>query len=128
MNQNVPIFLPGKSYALILSKTWGKGILNFKGKKYRIKAKALGAGYAIGSKKIAIQATVYNLLRLEDIAGNYYGVKAGATLGKGRYVVNVKNNKGVTLGLVSQSKGPAIDLGAGLATFSIKIISMRPVN
>lgn len=116
------ISLQGKSYALIVKGTWGEGTLEFKGKKFKIKAKSLGAGYALGEKTFDIQGTVYNLSKLEDIEGNYYGSKAGITLVKGISVSNITNSKKVTLGLTTKSKGAAVDASLGLKKLSIKLV------
>lgn len=122
------ISVSGKSYALIVSGAWSRGVLHYQGKRYRIKAKSIGVGYSLGAKDIKIKGTVYNLMKLRDIEGRYYGVKAGATLGEGVGVSNLTNSKNVTLGLSTRSKGAAVDVAAGVTQLAVKLESIHPIS
>ena len=63
---------------------------------------------------------VYNLKDPADIAGEYTTFKAGAAVGAGLARATAKNDKGVTLELVAESKGVKFDLSAGSFTIALK--------
>ncbi len=122
------IHISGRSYALLVNGAWGTGVLHFKGKKYSIKAKSIGLGYALGVKHISIKGTVYNLKNLNHINGKYTGLKAGITIGKGIAASNITNSHDVVLSLSTKSKGVAVDIGAGLTSLQIQLTSTKPVK
>ncbi|VAW76934.1 hypothetical protein MNBD_GAMMA12-1089 [hydrothermal vent metagenome] len=122
------LHISGRSYALLVNGAWGTGLLHYKGKKYQIKAKSIGLGYALGIKHISIKGTVYNLKTLNHINGKYTGLKAGITIGKGIAASNITNSHDVVLSLSTKSKGVAVDVGAGLASLQIQLTSPKPVK
>jgi hypothetical protein len=93
-----------------LGVTWGDGTLNLKGKDYKFKVSGLNL-IAVGITSINAKGDVYNLKKLDDFPGKYFGVDAGATLIKGSAGLVLKNTKGVVLNLQSEQKGAALKLG-----------------
>jgi len=93
-----------------LGVSWGDGTLNFKGKDYRFKVKGLNL-IGVGVTSINAAGDVYNLQKLDDFPGTYYGVEAGATLIKGSAGMVLRNSTGVVLNLKSDQKGAALRLG-----------------
>jgi len=93
-----------------LGVTWGDGTLNFKGKDYKFKVKGLNL-IGVGVTSINAKGDVYNLQKLDDFAGTYYGVDAGATVIKGSAGMVLKNSTGVVLNLKSEQTGAALKLG-----------------
>ena len=112
----------GESINLIAGGSWGEGVLSFKGKQYKFKAKSLGAGYSIGVKEVDAKAVVYNLKNIKDFAGTYWGVKAAGTLFYGASATNVTNSKDVMLNIDGTSEGAAVDIAAGLARIVIELV------
>ena len=123
MEQSGTLTFSGRSYKLIVGGGWGDGILNYKGKQYKFKAKTVGAGYAVGVKDVDVKGVVYNLKKPADLAGSYYGVQASGTAFVGAGAANVENKNEVVLSLKSHSEGFAVDIAAGVAW--IKIESVR---
>lgn len=111
----------GRSYKLIVGGGWGDGVLTYKGKKYKFKAKTVGAGYAVGVKDVDVKGNVYNLKKPADLAGSYYGIQAAGTAFVGAGAANLQNKKEVVLSLKGTSKGFAVDAAAGVAWLKIKM-------
>jgi hypothetical protein len=96
--------------AVGLGLTWGEGTLHFKGKDYKFKVSGLNL-IALGVTSINAKGDVYNLQKLSDFPGKYFGVEAGATLIKGSAGLVLKNTSGVVLNLKSEQKGAELKLG-----------------
>jgi hypothetical protein len=96
--------------AMGLGVSWGNGTLNFKGKNYKFKLKGLNM-IGLGVTSINAQGDVYNLQKLSDFPGTYYGVEAGATVIKGSAGLVLKNSNGVVLNLKSERTGAELSLG-----------------
>jgi hypothetical protein len=112
-----------KSIKLLAGATWGSGVLHYQGKDYAIKVVALTLG-GVGYQEIDGKGDVYFLNKLEDFAGKYGGVAAGATAGKGKGVATLENPKKVVLKLSSESKGVA--LAASLGGVEIEFADLKP--
>jgi hypothetical protein len=93
-----------------LEVSWGDGTLNFKGKDYKFKVKGLNL-IGVGVTSINAKGEVYNLQKLDDFPGTYYGVEAGATVIKGSGGLVLKNSTGVVLNLKPERTGAALKLG-----------------
>ncbi len=97
---------------------WGTGELQFANQRYPIKLKGLslvGAGATISK----ITGNVYNLTKVEDIAGNYTVGGAGGTLGKGAGTAKMKNEKGVVIDMWLTGKGLNVAIGGGGITIEL---------
>ncbi|MFA5183547.1 MAG: hypothetical protein WC405_19740 [Syntrophales bacterium] len=93
-----------------LGVTWGDGTLTFKGKDYKFKVSGLSL-IAVGFTSTNAKGEVYNLQKLSDFPGKYFGVEAGATLIKGSAGLVLRNTQGVVLNLKSEQKGASLRLG-----------------
>ena len=62
--------------------SWGKGTLDYKGKKYPVKVEGLSVG-EVGVNRATAVGNVYTLTKLADFDGNYVAAGAGATIGGG---------------------------------------------
>ncbi len=107
---NATVTIKVTQAAVGLGLTWGDGTLNFKGKKYKFKVSGLNL-IALGVTSINAKGDVYNLKKLSDFPGKYFGVEAGATLVKGSAGLVLKNTQGVVLNLKSEQKGAELQLG-----------------
>jgi hypothetical protein len=96
--------------AVGLGVSWGDGSLHFKGKNYKFKVKGLSL-IGLGVTSINAKGEVYNLQKLDDFPGTYYGVEAGATMIKGSSGMVLKNSSGVVLNLKSERTGAAFRIG-----------------
>jgi hypothetical protein len=71
-------------------------------------------------RSIEASGKVFNLKRLSDFNGNYAAVDAGLTAAGGAGVAAMKNQNGVTVELVSTTRGVEISLGGAGVDMKIK--------
>ena len=95
---------------LLLGGDWGKGTLNFAGAEHPFKMTGAKVG-GIGVTVAEVSGSVYKLTNLDDFYGTYFKAEAGITGVEGREGSWVKNSKGVTLHLKSDSEGLALSIG-----------------
>ena len=103
---------------LILGGGEGKGVLTFGGKKYNFTLKGLSAG-GLGIAKVHATGNVYQLKKVEDFAGRYTGITAGATAVKGAGAASFQNGKNVYMSLKEKSSGA--ELALGISEFSVTL-------
>jgi hypothetical protein len=113
------ISLTGTSVAAGVGVTWGEGILTFKGKSYPVSVSGLTVASAGASKGSAV-GKVYNLKSVDDFAGTYAALGAGATVGGGEGVATMKNQKGVKIDLTSSTQGLKFTIGASGVNMKLK--------
>jgi hypothetical protein len=107
-----------KSVSAGVGYSWGEGHFIFKNKTYPIKVSGLSV-ITVGISSANIVGDVYNLKDPSDLAGKYTAYKAGAAVGAGLARATAKNDNGVIIEMVAESKGIKFDLGAG--GFSIEL-------
>jgi len=97
----------------------GRGVLNFQGRYYpfRILGLSLGATAGISASRLSGQVT--NLRQPGDFAGTYAAVGLGGAWVLGAGVVELKNDKGVTIALEGARAG--IEFAANLSGISIQL-------
>lgn len=95
---------------LLLGGDWGKGTLTLNGKEHPFKMTGAKVG-GIGITVAEVSGSVYKLNAIEDFYGTYFKAEAGITGVEGKEGSWVKNSKGVTLHLKSDSKGLALSIG-----------------
>jgi outer membrane immunogenic protein len=95
---------------LIIGGDWGKGTLSFDGSEYAFKMQGAKIG-GVGITVAEISGDVHQLENVEDFYGTYFKAEAGITGVVGREGSWVKNDKGVSLHLKSESKGLALSIG-----------------
>ena len=108
---------------LLAGATWGSGVLHYQGKDYAIKVVAVTVG-GIGYQNIKGEGEVYFLNKLEDFAGKYGAIAAGATVVEGKGVGTLENLKKVIIKVRSKSKGVA--LAASLGGVEIEFAESKP--
>ncbi|HEX5102471.1 MAG TPA: hypothetical protein VFV87_01585 [Pirellulaceae bacterium] len=108
--------LEGEQIRLLLGGGTGKSVLHFNGKSYPFTVKAGSAG-GVGATKVTATGNVYFLKQLDDFAGMYTAVTAGAAAVKGAGRSQVQNDQGVFIDVRSKSEG--VGLSLGLAAISI---------
>lgn len=121
MEESGTLTFEGRAYNLIAGGTWGDGVLTYKGRQYKFKAKSIGAGYSAGVKDVTVKGVVYDLKNINDFAGTYWGVKAAGTIFVGPGAANIQNSNGVVLSMKSTSVGAAVDVAAGLSRVVIEL-------
>ena len=96
----------------IITGRVGGGVLEFEGKDYNFDIGGLGVGGAGVSKLNAVGA-VYDLDDISKFSGTYVQARAGGTIGsKGRAVLTLSNQHGVSMDLKGGQKGLALMTGA----------------
>lgn len=103
--------LERKSIGAGLGISWGEGTIYWEGQEHAFSVKGLKVG-DVGLAKMIGEGHVQNLDSLEDFAGTYVAVGAGATAGKGGSAITMRNENGVVISLRSQAEGLALNLGA----------------
>jgi hypothetical protein len=103
----------------VFTAAYGGGVLRYAGGSYRFKIGGLGVG---GFGASALQATglVYDLHSLDDFAGPYVNIRAGAAVGEksvGRMWLH--NPHGVTLKLDAKRRGLMLAAGADAVVISM---------
>jgi hypothetical protein len=107
------------SVAAGIGWSWGKGTLTFKGKEYPLSVKGLSIG-KVGITKATASGEVYHLKNLKDFDGNYTAAGAGITLMGGRSAVDMSNQNGVRVRVISTNRGVDLTLGGGGVDLRIK--------
>jgi hypothetical protein len=105
--------------AVGIGYSWGEGILTYKEKKYPFKVKGLSV-VDVGITKATAKGVVYNLKKLEDFEGNYTTVSAEGTIGGGAGATNMNNQNGVTINLISTTKGVNLKLAPSGVEVTLK--------
>lgn len=100
------------SVALGVGWSWGKGTLTYKGKEYPLKVKGLSIG-KVGITGSTASGEVHNLKNLKDFDGNYTAAGAGITVAGGRSAVDMTNQNGVRVRVISTNRGVDVTLGGG---------------
>ena len=90
--------------------SWGGGVLRYKGQEYPIKVDGLTVG-TIGLTQIDAAGEVFDLHKLEDFDGTYFGAGAGSTIGGGAGKLVMKNQNGVVLHVQATTLGVGLTVG-----------------
>jgi hypothetical protein len=106
-------------FGLLLGGGAGEGTLIFKGKLYPFTMKAGNIG-RVGYTNVKGEGDVRFLNRVEDFAGNYTGVGAGAAFVGGKGGATYENERGVVVSVNSTSQGAAVNLGASGVVVTMK--------
>ena len=99
------------SVAVGIGYSWGKGTLDYQGKKHPVKVEGLSVG-EVGVTRATGLGSVYNLKKLADFDGNYVAGGAEATVAGGAGVTAMKNQNGVVIELKSTTQGASLKLAA----------------
>jgi hypothetical protein len=104
------------SLALVVGAEWGKGVLSLAdGTQHRFTVKGVELGGA-GVEKALLHGHVYHLTTVADFAGLYAAAELGFTLAGGEGGMAMRNERGVTIYLVSVEEGVKTTIGgAGVA-------------
>jgi hypothetical protein len=111
--------LSGKSVALGIGFSWGKGTLTYKGKEYNVKVDGLSVG-KVGVTGASLAGQVYNLKKLSDFNGHYSTGGVGATIGGGRGKIAMKNQNDVEILLTATTRGLDVTVAGAGVTVEIK--------
>lgn len=101
--------LTGGSVAVGVGYVWANGDLVYKGEKHKFKVRGVSV-VDVGAAHLAASGVVYNLKQLDDFAGSYSAVSAGATVGAGGSAALLQNEHGVMIRLLSQTSGLRFNL------------------
>lgn len=98
----------------------GKGVLSFAGRRYPVSIGGISGGLVFGASETRFHGTVTNIRRPTDVAGTYGAAGAGAAVGVGARVIQLRNEKGAILRL----QGRQVGLMANIDLSGL-VISMR---
>jgi hypothetical protein len=99
------------SLALVVGVEWGKGVLTLAdGTPHRFMVKGIELGGA-GVEKAMLHGHVYHLTTMADFAGLYAAAELGFTLAGGEGGMAMRNERGVTIYLVSVEEGIKTTIG-----------------
>jgi hypothetical protein len=107
------------SAGFIVGVGGGSGVLNFKGRSYRISTGGIRIG-TIGASVTEVRGVARNLRRASDIAGTYSGVGAGVAVIAGAGTARLQNEKGVILEVRAVKAGLEANLSLGGLTISMR--------
>ena len=105
--------------ALGIGWSWGKGALNYKGKKHSFKVEGLSVG-DVGVVDVKAEGKVFHLKKLADFSGTYASATAEATLGPGAGATVMKNEKGVVIYLFPKTTGANLVLAGQGVKFTLQ--------
>jgi len=104
------------SLAAGVGVSWGDGTLYFDGDRHGFSLLGAGLGQ-LGAAKLSAEGPVEHLESLDEFAGSYLAVEAGATAGAGASLLSMRNEHGVVIHVRAQSAG----LRVALATEGFRI-------
>ena len=113
------VTLASTSVAVGVGVSWGDGVLDYRGKKYKFSVKGLDV-LDLGVSKVTAKGNVGNLKKVEDFDGNYVLSSAGGAVGGGAGVAALKNQNGVEMTLTATSKGVKFSLAQGGVEVKLK--------
>jgi lipid-binding SYLF domain-containing protein len=89
----------------VIGGSGGSGVLDFRGRRYRLSTGGLDYGFVFGGSKTVLRGRVSNISRPSDVAGVYGAAGAGLALGRGARAIVLTNQKGAVLELTGQQVG-----------------------
>jgi hypothetical protein len=94
----------------------GQGTLTFHGRRYPLAIGGVDAGLVFGLSQTTLVGRVVNIRTASDVVGVYGAAGAGATLGVGARLIELRNEKGAILQLQGRQIGLMANLDlSGLA-------------
>jgi hypothetical protein len=107
------------SAGFIVGVGGGSGVLNFKGRSYRLSIGGVRVG-TIGVSATEVRGVARNLRRASDIVGTYSAAGAGIAIVGGGGVARLQNEKGVVLEVRAVKVGLEANLNLGGVSISMR--------
>jgi hypothetical protein len=111
--------LKSRSVALGAGVSWGDGTLAFQGKEYPVSISGLGL-MDLGVSSVSATGKVYDLKKLADFSGNYVATQVTFAVAGGSGELNMINDKGTVITLVSEQSGTQLTAGPAGMTLKLK--------
>ena len=89
----------------VIGGSGGNGVLDFRGRRYRLSTGGLDYGFVFGGSKTVLRGRVSNIFRPSDVAGVYGAAGAGIAVGRGARAIVLTNQKGAVLELSGRQTG-----------------------
>ena len=89
----------------VIGGSGGNGVLDFRGRRYRLSTGGLDYGFVFGGSKTELRGRVSNINRPSDVAGVYGAAGAGLAVGRGARAIVLTNQKGAVLELTGHQVG-----------------------
>jgi hypothetical protein len=90
---------------------WGHGEINYRGQEFAFCIRGLSVG-DVGAASLDARGAVYNLKTPEDLAGRYFALSGGFSLGVGGTGTILKSQRGVMMELESLEHGLRFSMAA----------------
>ncbi len=103
--------MTGGSVAVGVGYSWGRGVVSYGGTDQAFCIRGLSVG-DVGAAHLHADGYVFNLHSLDDFAGKYFAMSAGAAVAGGQSATLLKNERGVTMQLDSKVQGIRFSLAA----------------
>ena len=103
--------LTGGVVAFGIGYAWGHGTLSYQGQTLTVRVHGISLG-DLGTARINAHGVVYKLSCLDDFAGRYVAVSAGAAIARGESAAFLQNKHGVVIELESKITGVRFTLAA----------------
>ena len=113
------VTLESKSVAIGVGVSWGDGVLEYRGKKYKFTVEGLSV-LDLGVAKVTARGEVKGLKKLEDFNGNFAMVAAGGGAGGGAGAALLKNQNGVEMALKATGQGVVLSAAQGGVAIKLK--------
>jgi hypothetical protein len=88
----------------VIGGSGGNGVLDFRGRRYRLSTGGLDYGFVFGGSKTELRGRVSNIFRPSDVAG-VYGAAGAGIAGRGARAIVLTNQKGAVLELTGHQVG-----------------------
>jgi len=118
-NVDATFELSAGSVAAGIGYTWGSGTLHFKGQNYPFSVSGLSLAN-VGASQIEATGKVYHLAKVEDFAGSFTGLGAGAAIGIGGGGTIMQNKAGVMMQVLTKQQGLQFTLASGGVDIKLK--------
>jgi hypothetical protein len=111
--------LSGGSVAAGIGYTWGHGELKTADQSQKFSIKGVSI-VDVGATGFDANGNVYNLKTLADFSGNYVAAGAGVAVVNGVTAVYLRNEHGVVIKLIANTKGIKFNLSADGVRIALK--------
>ncbi|MBW2267681.1 MAG: hypothetical protein JRH16_03815 [Deltaproteobacteria bacterium] len=111
--------LQSRTIAAGIGARIGEGSLLVDGQEHAFSLRGISLG-DLGVSRMSALGPVENLTSIEDFAGTYVAVEAGAAMGKGIATLTMRNEHGVVITLESDVRGVQLTLAGQALSIELK--------
>lgn len=117
-----------RTVAVGIGRQWGSGTLTFRGQEYPVRIRGLSV-VDVGGGVVTGSGRVRGLTDISQFPGNYMAVTAGAALAAGGNATTMRNQNGVSIDVLSTTKGARVVLApSGVSVTFAPAARRRPAH